>query len=66
MFGRLPSSDVQFTIPQQSELVLFGWDTGLIGGILPRESFKHSFGLDVDPATFAVRHSPQATVPHRR
>ncbi|CAE6524291.1 unnamed protein product [Rhizoctonia solani] len=26
--------------------MLFGWDTGLIGGILPRASFKHSFGLD--------------------
>ncbi|KAG8688238.1 hypothetical protein FRC11_005805 [Ceratobasidium sp. 423] len=26
--------------------MLFGWDTGLIGGILPRSSFKHSFGLD--------------------
>ncbi|KEP49546.1 sugar porter (SP) family MFS transporter [Rhizoctonia solani 123E] len=26
--------------------MLFGWDTGLIGGVLPRQSFKHSFGLD--------------------
>ncbi|KAG8934436.1 hypothetical protein FRC03_003426 [Tulasnella sp. 419] len=33
--------------------MLFGWDTGLIGGILPRASFKHSFGLDKNPAAFA-------------
>ncbi|KAF8517356.1 MFS quinate transporter-like protein QutD [Hysterangium stoloniferum] len=26
--------------------MLFGWDTGLIGGILSMDSFKHSFGLD--------------------
>ncbi|KAF8584693.1 general substrate transporter [Ramaria rubella] len=26
--------------------MFFGWDTGLIGGILSMESFKHSFGLD--------------------
>ena len=33
--------------------MLFGWDTGLIGGILPRASFKRSFGLDVDAAAYA-------------
>ncbi|GJJ14789.1 hypothetical protein Clacol_009057 [Clathrus columnatus] len=26
--------------------MFFGWDTGLIGGILAMDSFKHSFGLD--------------------
>ncbi|KIJ54836.1 hypothetical protein M422DRAFT_24727 [Sphaerobolus stellatus SS14] len=26
--------------------MFFGWDTGLIGGILQMDSFKHSFGLD--------------------
>ncbi|KAG8722803.1 hypothetical protein FRC09_001059 [Ceratobasidium sp. 395] len=33
--------------------MLFGWDTGLIGGILPRTSFKHSFGLDKNPGAYA-------------
>lgn len=27
----------------------------MIGGILPRESFKKSFGLGDDPNTYAVR-----------
>ena len=36
-----------------NRIVLFGWDTGLIGGVLPRSSFKHSFGLDTRPADFA-------------
>ncbi|KAG8930793.1 hypothetical protein FRC02_003665 [Tulasnella sp. 418] len=33
--------------------MLFGWDTGLIGGILPRASFKRSFGLDKNPDAYA-------------
>ena len=26
--------------------MLFGWDTGLIGGVLTMDSFNNSFGLD--------------------
>ncbi|KAF2725283.1 general substrate transporter [Polychaeton citri CBS 116435] len=33
--------------------MLFGWDTGLIGGVLTMSSFKTSFGLDVDPHAYA-------------
>lgn len=33
--------------------MLFGWDTGLIGGILPRTSFMHSFGLDAKSKDYA-------------
>ncbi|OQN97048.1 hypothetical protein B0A48_16852 [Cryoendolithus antarcticus] len=35
--------------------MLFGWDTGLIGGVLTMDSFKNSFGLDSkkDPTGFA-------------
>ncbi|KAK8229076.1 general substrate transporter [Phyllosticta capitalensis] len=28
--------------------MLFGWDTGLIGGVLTMEAFQHSFALDPD------------------
>ncbi|KIM24299.1 hypothetical protein M408DRAFT_234257 [Serendipita vermifera MAFF 305830] len=33
--------------------MLFGWDTGLIGGILPRPAFKHAFGLTDNPVAWA-------------
>ncbi|KAG8977044.1 hypothetical protein FRC05_002565 [Tulasnella sp. 425] len=33
--------------------VFLGWTIGMIGGILPRESFKKSFGLGDDPTTYA-------------
>ena len=34
--------------------MVLGWVTGSIGGIIPRESFKHSFGLDRTPEQYAV------------
>ncbi|KAF8513749.1 general substrate transporter [Gautieria morchelliformis] len=34
--------------------MFFGWDTGLIGGILSMDSFKHSFGLDNGQSTAAL------------
>ncbi|KAI9642563.1 hypothetical protein NHQ30_009368 [Ciborinia camelliae] len=33
--------------------MFFGWDTGLIGGILTMSSFQNSFGLDPHSSTFA-------------
>jgi len=33
--------------------MLFGWDTGLIGGILPRAAFKKSFGLTNNQKAYA-------------
>ena len=35
---------------------LFGWDTGLIGGVLDMPAFKESFGLSSDPAKAAALH----------
>lgn len=34
--------------------MLFGWDTGLIGGVLTMDSFQHSFGLDSKSPEFAT------------
>ncbi|KUI65525.1 putative quinate permease [Cytospora mali] len=33
--------------------MLFGWDTGLIGGVLTMDAFQNSFGLDSDSSSFA-------------
>ncbi|KAH0146479.1 general substrate transporter, partial [Aureobasidium melanogenum] len=33
--------------------MLFGWDTGLIGGVLTMDSFKNSFDLNGDHAAYA-------------
>lgn len=33
--------------------MLFGWDTGLIGGVLTMDAFQHSFGLDPESSDFA-------------
>ncbi|KAK4966991.1 hypothetical protein LTR66_012010 [Elasticomyces elasticus] len=33
--------------------MLFGWDTGLIGGVLTMSSFQHSFGLNSKSSQFA-------------
>ncbi|EOD53004.1 putative quinate transport protein [Neofusicoccum parvum UCRNP2] len=33
--------------------MLFGWDTGLIGGVLTMDAFKHSFNLDAEDPSFA-------------
>lgn len=33
--------------------MLFGWDTGLIGGVLTMDSFNNSFGLDRDSSEHA-------------
>ncbi|OJD33496.1 uncharacterized protein BKCO1_3000042 [Diplodia corticola] len=33
--------------------MLFGWDTGLIGGVLTMDAFQHSFNLDPDSDSFA-------------
>ncbi|PQE22026.1 quinate permease protein [Rutstroemia sp. NJR-2017a BBW] len=33
--------------------MFFGWDTGLIGGILTMDSFKHSFSLDSESSSYA-------------
>ncbi|WPH05074.1 hypothetical protein R9X50_00797300 [Acrodontium crateriforme] len=33
--------------------MLFGWDTGLIGGVLTMKSFQHSFGLDSASPSYA-------------
>lgn len=33
--------------------MLFGWDTGLIGGVLTMDAFQHSFGLDPKSSSFA-------------
>jgi len=33
--------------------MLFGWDSGLIGGILPRAAFKQSFGLTSNARAYA-------------
>lgn len=33
--------------------MLFGWDTGLIGGVLTMKSFQHSFGLNSESPSFA-------------
>ncbi|EME45011.1 hypothetical protein DOTSEDRAFT_70907 [Dothistroma septosporum NZE10] len=33
--------------------MLFGWDTGLIGGVLTMKSFQNSFGLDSESAAYA-------------
>ncbi|KAF2759046.1 general substrate transporter [Pseudovirgaria hyperparasitica] len=33
--------------------LLFGWDTGLIGGVLTMDAFKHSFGLDTKHENYA-------------
>ncbi|KAG8751537.1 hypothetical protein FRC14_007799, partial [Serendipita sp. 396] len=33
--------------------MLFGWDSGLIGGILDRPAFKHAFGLSDNPKAYA-------------
>lgn len=33
--------------------MLFGWDSGLIGGILPRPAFKNAFGLTDNPTAWA-------------
>ncbi|KAH5760740.1 hypothetical protein HBI88_178010 [Parastagonospora nodorum] len=33
--------------------MLFGWDTGLIGGVLTMEAFQHSFSLHKDSPDFA-------------
>jgi sugar porter (SP) family MFS transporter len=33
--------------------MLFGWDSGLIGGILPRPAFKNAFGLSNNPTAWA-------------
>ncbi|KAL6710505.1 hypothetical protein ACN47E_008553 [Coniothyrium glycines] len=33
--------------------MLFGWDTGLIGGVLTMDAFQHSFNLDKDSGDFA-------------
>lgn len=32
--------------------MLFGWDTGLIGGVLTMDAFQHSFNLDKDSGDF--------------
>ncbi|CAI6341119.1 unnamed protein product [Periconia digitata] len=33
--------------------MLFGWDTGLIGGVLTMDAFRHSFNLDKDSDNFS-------------
>ncbi|KAF2019766.1 MFS quinate transporter-like protein QutD [Aaosphaeria arxii CBS 175.79] len=33
--------------------MLFGWDTGLIGGVLTMKAFQHSFNLDKDSDDFS-------------
>ncbi|KAG8157128.1 hypothetical protein KVR01_013118 [Diaporthe batatas] len=33
--------------------MLFGWDTGLIGGVLTMDAFQHSFNLDPNSSDFA-------------
>ncbi|PSR87187.1 general substrate transporter [Coniella lustricola] len=33
--------------------MLFGWDTGLIGGVLTMKGFQHSFNLDPSSASYA-------------
>ncbi|KAK7733828.1 hypothetical protein SLS63_004614 [Diaporthe eres] len=33
--------------------MLFGWDTGLIGGVLTMDAFQHSFNLDSESSDFA-------------
>lgn len=33
--------------------MLFGWDTGLIGGVLTMKSFQDSFGLDKESPAFS-------------
>ncbi|POS73597.1 MFS quinate transporter [Diaporthe helianthi] len=33
--------------------MLFGWDTGLIGGVLTMDAFQHSFNLDSKSSDFA-------------
>ncbi|KAH7054214.1 general substrate transporter [Macrophomina phaseolina] len=33
--------------------MLFGWDTGLIGGVLTMDAFQHSFNLDKNSSSFA-------------
>ena len=33
--------------------MLFGWDTGLIGGVLTMDSFQHSFNLDKNSSNFS-------------
>ncbi|KAH8780896.1 general substrate transporter [Diaporthe sp. PMI_573] len=33
--------------------MLFGWDTGLIGGVLTMDAFQHSFNLDPKSSDFA-------------
>lgn len=33
--------------------MLFGWDSGLLGGVLPRPAFKKAFGLSEDPVAYA-------------
>ncbi|KAF1995987.1 general substrate transporter [Amniculicola lignicola CBS 123094] len=33
--------------------MLFGWDTGLIGGVLTMDSFQHSFSLDKNSKNFS-------------
>ncbi|KAJ0106901.1 MFS quinate transporter [Diaporthe amygdali] len=33
--------------------MLFGWDTGLIGGVLTMDAFQHSFNLDSKSSSFA-------------
>ncbi|KAF1945721.1 MFS quinate transporter-like protein QutD [Clathrospora elynae] len=33
--------------------MLFGWDTGLIGGVLTMDAFQHSFNLDKNSSDFA-------------
>lgn len=33
--------------------MLFGWDTGLIGGVLTMKSFQNSFGLDSESSAYA-------------
>lgn len=33
--------------------MLFGWDTGLIGGVLTMDAFQHSFNIDSESSDFA-------------
>jgi len=33
--------------------MLFGWDTGLIGGVLTMDAFQHSFNLDPKSKNFS-------------
>lgn len=52
-FGGMVMSFVAVLSPALTISQLFGWDTGLIGGVLRMDAFQESFNLDPNSSDFA-------------